>query len=323
MKGEAGRMKRESMIDLKRKWLPLFVLGSAIFGAGLALGLLWLYRQSPFTDAVVDFLTPSPTAPPRGTLISITAALFTAVGGMLLLISIRRIKASEVGEIDSFWWKVAVAALAGQWWLGEPRLVVLSAASDTPSLLRALKTFSGRITVLSRPSVESVLALAEDEAAVSSVMGALRGEAEQWSDGLRLRGRFLPPAPAPKTYDVLARAEAFVCAPNLDGGSSFGLELDDQVARAIRQMRGRKILIGSVSAARGGALAGAVNWCQGRFGAFSVVLANNNSVLPLPPGRVHQKIDGAVERDLADWSAPESWDAAKLAVFLREAISRP
>ena len=314
-------MKPDGLIDLKRKWLPFFVLGSAIFGAGIALGLLWIYRQSPFTDAVVDFLTPSPAAPPRGTLISITAALFTVVGGVLLIISIRRITASEVGEIDSFWWKVAVAALAGQWWLGEPRLVVLSAA-DTPSLLRALKTFSGRITVLSRPSAESILALAEDEAAVSGVMGALRGDAEKWSDGLRLRGRFLPPAPVPKTYDVLARAEAFVCAPNLDGGPSFGLEVDDQVARAIRQMRGRKILIGSVSAARAGALVGAVNWCQARFGAFSVVLANNNSVLPLPPERAYQKIDGAVERDLADWSAPESWDATKLAVFLREVISR-
>ena len=75
-------MKPDGLIDLKRKWLPFFVLGSAIFGAGLALSLLWLYRQSPFTDAVVDFLTPSPTAPPRGTLISVlesTDSLLTKV----------------------------------------------------------------------------------------------------------------------------------------------------------------------------------------------------------------------------------------------------
>ncbi len=316
-------MKPNGLFELKRKWLPLFILGSAIFGAGIALALLWLYRQSPFTDAVVDFLTPtSPEAPPRGTLISLTAALFTVIGGGLLLFAIRRINASEVGEIDSFWWKVAVAALAGQWWLGEPKIAVLAAGPDTPTLLRALKTFSGRITVLARPTPDLVLALAEDEIAVQNVLAALPGALDKLSDGLRLRGRFLPPDSSPLALDAVARAEALIVAPALDDEESFGLNVDDKVTEAARKMRGRRILVGNTSAAKPDQLKQAVNWAASRFGSFHVILANNNSVRPLPPGRFYQKVEGAVERDLADWESPEQWEAGKLAVFLREAITR-
>jgi len=315
-------MKPDGLFELKRKWLPLFILGSAILGAGIALALLWLYRQSPFTDAVVDFLTPaSPEAPPRGTLISLTAALFTVIGGGLLLFAIRRINASEVGEIDSFWWKVAVAALAGQWWLGEPKIAVLAAGPGMPTLLRALKTFSGRITVLARPTPDLVLALAEDEVAMQKVLAVLPGALAQLSDGLRLRGRFLPPDSSPLTLDAVARAEALIVAPALDE-ESFGLNAAEAVAGAARKMRGRRILVGSTSAAKPDELARAVNGCASRFGSFNVILANNNSVRPLPPGRFYQKVEGAVERDLADWESPERWEASKLAVFLREAITR-
>ncbi len=316
-------MKPDGLFELKRKWLPLFILGSAIFGAGVALALLWLYRQSPFTDAVVDFLTPtSPEAPPRGTLISITAALFTVIGGGLLIFATRRINASEVGEIDSFWWKVAVAALAGQWWLGEPRVAVLAAGPGTPILLRALKTFSGRITVLARPTPDLVLALAEDEAAVQNVLTALPGALDELSDGLRLRGRFLSPDASSLTLDAVARAEALIVAPALDAEESFGLKVDEAVADAARKMRGRRILVGAASAAKPDELAQAVNWCASRYGSFNVILANNNSIRPLPPGRFYQKVEGGVERDLADWESPERWEASKLAVFLREAITR-
>jgi hypothetical protein len=315
-------LKPDGLFELKRKWLPLFVFGSAMFGAGIALTLLWLYRQSPFTDAVVDFLTPtSPEAPPRGTLISLTAALFTVIGGGLLLFAIRRINASEVGEIDSFWWKVAVAALAGQWWLGEPRVAVLAAGPGAPTLLRALKTFSGRTVVLARPTPDLALALAEDEAAMQKMLAALPGALAELSDGLRLRGRFLPPGSSPLTLDAVTRAEALIVAPALDD-ESFGLNVDDKIAEAARKMRGRRILVGAASAAKPDQLRQAVNWAASRFGSFHVILANNNSVKPLPPGRFYQKVEGAVERDLVDWESPERWEAGKLAVFLREAITR-
>jgi hypothetical protein len=116
-------VKRDGLFELKRRWLPLFIIGAALFGAGLALGLLWFYRESPrwVTDSVVDFLTPtSLDAPPRGTLIGAAAILLSLSGGGLLLITIQRIRASEIGAIDSFWWKVAVGLLAGQWWLARP-----------------------------------------------------------------------------------------------------------------------------------------------------------------------------------------------------------
>ncbi len=317
--------RRHNLFELKRKWLPLFFLGSAIFGAGIALGVLWFYRESPrwVTDAVVDFLTPgSPEAPPRGTLISATAAAFTLAGGSLLIFAVRRINASEVGEIDSFWWKVAVAALAGQWWLGQPRIVALAAGPDLPLLLRALKTFSNHITVLSSASPVLALALADDEAAVRKVLGVLTGDLDELADGLRLRGRFLPPAPTRVTLDAISRADALVCAPSLDSDGNFDLDAPDPVADAIRQMRGRKVLVGSVAASQADRLKAAVQGCTARFGAMDAILINSNSVQPLPPGRFYQKIENAVERDLVDWAAPEQWDVAKLAVFLREVVSK-
>jgi len=312
------------LFDLKRKWLPIFILGAAFFGAGIALGLLWLYRSSPrwVTDTVVDFLTPaSPQAPPRGTLISATAALFTVVGSALLLLSIRRINASEVGNINSFWWKVAVAALAGQWWLGEPHVVVLAAGPQTSLLLRSLKPLTGRITVLGRPTPELVTALAEDEAAVARVLAALPQPLNSLSDGLRLRGRFAPPTATPLTREAVARADAVVLAPHLDASDSFGLNVDDELAEAIRRGRGKRVLVGNVSAARPESLAGARDWCAARFGP-ATALANGNVVQPLPVGRFYQPLSEAVLRDLADWTAPEQWDPAKLAVFLREVIGK-
>jgi len=237
--------RRHSLFELKRKWLPLFFLGTAIFGAGIALGVLWFYRESPrwVTDAVVDFLTPgSPEAPPRGTLISATAAAFTLVGGSLLIFAVRRINASEVGEIDSFWWKVAVAALAGQWWLGQPRIVALAAGPDLPLLLRALKTFSNHITVLSSASPVLALALADDEAAVRKVLGVLTGDLDELADGLRLRGRFLPPVPTPVTLDAISRADALVCAPSLDSDGYFDLDVPDPVADEIKAFRKEKFM---------------------------------------------------------------------------------
>jgi hypothetical protein len=318
-------MRPDGLFELKRKWLPLFVLGVALFGAGLTLALLWLYRQSPFTDFVVDVLTPnSPEAPPRGTLISLTAAIFTAVGGLLLLWTIRGINASEVGEIDSFWWKVAVAALAGNWWLGQPPIVVLAAGPGMPVLLRALKTFTGRITVLARPTPELALALADDEPAVQKVLAALSADLDHVSDGLRLRGRFLTPDSKPLLLAALAQAEAVIVAPALDEvEEAFGLKTDEAIAQAIRRARGRRILVGATTAGGPDRLAVAARWCENQFGPLHTLLVNNNTVQPLPPGRGYQKIAGAVERDLIDWERPEQWEAAKLAIFLREAVNRP
>jgi len=241
-------------------------------------------------------------------------------GGGLLIFAIGRINASEVGEIDSFWWKVAVAALAGQWWLGEPKLVVLAAGPGTPTLLRALKTISGRIIVLVQPTPQLVLALAEDETEVQTLLSVLPGELDKLSNGLRLRGRFLPPVSSSLALEAIARAEVFVIAPALDD-ESFGLNVDDKLAGAVQKMRGRRLLVGATSAAKPDRLAQAVKWCASRFGP-PVVLANSNSVAPLPSGRFYQEVEDAVERDLADWESPEQWDVNKLAVFLRETITR-
>lgn len=330
-------MKSDGLFELKRKWLPLFVLGAAVFGAGLALALLWLYRQSPFTDFVVDVLTPtSPEAPPRGTLISITAALFTLVGGLLIVWTIRGINASEVGEIESFWWKVAVGALAGGWWLGQPRVVVLAAGPGMPTLLRALKTFTNRITMLAVPTPELTLALADDEPAVQKVLAALSADLNDLSDGLRLRGRFLAPALTPLSRAAIAQADALIIAPALDEGT-FGLPADAATTEAVNRARGRRILVGVTTAVQPDRLTQAVRWCQSQFGSIHVLLVNNNFVQPLPPGQVYQKLpevlvepkaptssrNFVLERDLADWESPERWDVAKLAVFLREAVNRP
>lgn len=324
-------MDRDGLFELKRKWLPLFVLGAAVFGAGLALGVLWAYRESPrwFTDAVVELLTPaSPGPPPRGTLISAAAAVLAIVGGAAALYAARRINRSEVGEIDSFWWKVAVGALAGQWWLREPRIAVLAAGSHQVGLLRALKTISGRLTVLGQASPELVMALAapEDETAVRRVLTLVNGRghsAHELADGLRLRGRFLPLAPTLPALDAIAQADVLVLAPDLDAEENFGLGADDRIAAAVKKMRGRKIVVGSVSAAQHGVLEAAVEWIGRQFGTPHKILVNNNTAQPLPPGRTYQRVRGAVERDILDWAAPEQWDADKLAVFLREAMNRP
>ena len=151
----------------------------------------------------------SPDAPPRGTLIS-AAAAFILLGGGLLVFASRRINASEVGEIDSFWWEVAVGLLAGQWWLGQPRILVLAGGPAAPILLRALKTFSSQIAVLGKPSSELVLALADDEAVVKKVLSALTGDLGPLADGLRLHGRFHPIDPTPVMLDLITRADAKV-----------------------------------------------------------------------------------------------------------------
>lgn len=318
-------MKSNGLFELKRRWLPLFVLGAALLSAGLALGLLWLYRESPrwVTDTVVDFLTPaSASSPPRGTLISATALAFILIGGGLFVFSIRRINASEVGAIDSFWWKVAVGMLAGQWWLGQPRLMVLVAGPQAPTLLRALKTISNQITVLSRPAPDLILALADDEAAVQKVLSQLPTDLDQLADGLRLRGHFLAPESTPLLAEALSRADSLVWAPSLDSSPDFGLIVPDSVAQMIRSSKRSRILVGSVAAAQPGQLAAAVDWCTARFGPLDQILSNRNTVQPLPAGRVYQTLATGLGRDLSNWTAPEEWDVAKLAVFVREALSR-
>lgn len=316
---------KSDLLALKRRWVPLFLLGTACFGAGLALFLLWLYRSSPLVEIVVGLLTtPARGAPPRGTLISAAAAMLTLFGGTLLLVSIRRINASEVGEIDAFWWKVAMASLASRWWLGDPQVILIAGDRSLPGLIRALKSFTGRVTVLVPENVETApvyLALAEDEAALADLWPALaplERPTGALSPVLRLRGRVAVARPHPRTLDALARADAIV----IGAGGDQVLEASG-IAAAVRESRARKVLVPPVAVeADGGALA---EWMQPvveRLGQPDVVLVNNNYA---PEGV--QFIRGAggsgeVLRDLLDWANPTRHDPAKLGVFLHEAILR-
>jgi hypothetical protein len=316
-------VNRDGLFELKRRWLPLFILGAAIFGAGLALGVLWLYRESPHwvTDSVVSFLTPtSPTAPPRGTLISAAALAFILVGSGLLVFAIRRISTSEIGAIDSFWWKIAVGMLAGQWWLGQPRLLVLAAGSQELNLLRALKTISNQVTVLGTPSRELVLALAEDESAVEKALDNLNGDLDQTANGLRLRGRFLNFDSLDLLRDALARADVLLYAPALGPAPDYGLTVPDPAAEVIRSTTLRRVLVGEIAATQPDQLSEAAQWCAAHFGQIDVRLVNNNTIQPLPNGQVYQILTGAQARDINNWEAPGQWEVSKLAIFLREAI---
>ena len=231
---------------------------------------------------------------------------------------------------------MAVAALAGGWWLGQPRIVVLAAGPGMPTLIRALKTFTDRITVLAVPTPELTLALADDEPAVQKVLAVLSADLNYLSDGLRLRGRFLAPDTTLLSCAAIAQADALIIAPALDEGT-FGLPADAATAEAVNRTRGRRILVGVTTAVQPDRLAQAARWCESRFGSIHILLVNNNFVQPLPSGRVYQKLpevlaepkaptasrSSVLERDLANWEAPERWDEAKLAVFLREAVNRP
>lgn len=321
---------RDGLFELKRKWLPLFLFGVAIFGSGVALFALWLYRSSPYPRIVVDFLTTGdPASLPRGTLISLSAAAFALFGVWILVYSIRKINESEVGEIDSFWWKVAVAALAGSWWLGQPRVAVIGSGAGMPTLLRALKTFCGTITAVGDSSPELIIALADDEDGVRYVLRktseVLRSTSEvsQLSNGLRLHGRFLSPD-SPMAFEAVTRADAVILCPDLEN-RDWGAGIRDYVRRA----KGKRVLVGAVTASAEESLAQAIEICAAQCGSITV-LANNNFVAPLPPNRFYQKTNltglkdqlGLFERDLADLSSPENWDVGKLSVFLREAITR-
>ena len=331
---------RDGLFELKRKWLPLFLFGVAIFGSGIALFALWLYRSSPYPRIVVDFLTTNdPASLPRGTLISLSAAAFALFGVWILFYSIRKINESEVGEIDSFWWKVAVAALAGGWWLGQPRVAVIGSGAGMPTLLRALKTFCGTITVVGKAAPELVIALADDEEGVRYVLYKTSevlktSEVSQLSNGLRLHGRFLSPDSS-MALEAVTRADAVILCPDLEN-RDWGLgTLAPEAKRSgvrdyVKRARGKRVLVGAVTASTEDALARAIESCAAQWGSITV-LANNNFVASLPPNRFYQSnenlrgfknLAGLFERDLADWSSPESWDVGKLSVFLREAITR-
>ncbi|MBI5081758.1 MAG: hypothetical protein HZB17_10695, partial [Chloroflexi bacterium] len=301
---------RDGLFELKRKWLPLFLFGVAIFGSGIALFALWLYRSSPYPRIVVDFLTTNdPASLPRGTLISLSAAAFALFGAWILVYSIRKINESEVGEIDSFWWKIAVAALAGGWWLGQPRVAVIGSGTGMPTLLRALKTFCGTITVVGDASPELVIALADDEEGVKYVLEQTPsvfetlGVLAKISDGLRLHGRFLSPD-SPMAFEAVTRADAVILCPDLENvGQVSNLPYVGQVSNlpyvgqvgnlpyeTVRRARGKRVLVGAVTASAEESLARAIESCAAQCGSITV-LANNNFVAPLPPNRFYQSTE--------------------------------
>lgn len=329
-------MATGDLLSLKRRWLPLFVIGVALFGAGLTLFLLWLYRSSPGAVRIVVGMltTPSGDVPPRGTLVSLAAALLTLSGGLALVVAVRRITASEIGEIDSFWWKVAVAALAGRWWLGEPRVVVVSGEIESSlPLIRALKGFTGRIAVvvpLVTPRellAETLVALAENEVGVRGLIESLAAsgaafDAPALSAALRLRGRLEVASAAPRLADAIARADAIVFSPN-----PIGDGLPEELADSLRHSRGKKIAVPPITA--GAELAPDLRPIAKLAGQLDAVLINSNTVPPLVEGRHYvtpQEVSGVarslVARDVVDWGNPMRHDPSKLAVFLREVIQR-
>jgi hypothetical protein len=325
------------LLSVKRRWLPLFVGGAALFGAGVALLLLWLYRGSSLVEVVVGVLTtPQRGVPPRGTLVSVTAVSLTAAGSVILLVAVRRINASEIGQIDSFWSKVAVAALAGRWWLGEPRVVVFGACAGDAVLpiLRGLKAFTGRAVVILPPDapgpvqVGALVALAEDESAVRRLVESLVAtgapvDAPALSAALRLRGRVELGVPAPRLADVIARADAILVGPGPLGDS-----FPDQVMQWLRASRAKKVGLPAIVQAEGEAGASLETLAM-RAGALDAALVNSNTVPALAPGQRYrdapqagQAARAVISRDVVDWSDPRRHDTAQLEVFLREVILR-
>jgi hypothetical protein len=275
--------------------------------------------------------------PPRGTLVSLAAALLTLTGGLVLAVAVRQITASEIGEIDSFWWKVAVAALAGRWWLGEPRVVVVTGEiqSSLP-LIRSLKGFTGRIVVVAPRAtpvemlVEALVALAEDEAGVRSLIESLAAsgaafDAPALSAALRLRGRLAvasAPGAAPRLADAIARADAIVFGPQ-PTDDWFPEALED----SLRSSRAKKIAVPPITAEA--ELAPDLRPAAELAGQLDAVLINSNTVPPLAAGRQYiTALDVAdvgrslIARDVVDWGDPRRHDPSKLAVFLQEAILR-
>jgi hypothetical protein len=325
------------LLSLKRRWLPLFAAGVALSGAGLALFLLWLYRNSPLVELVVGLLTPpSGQVPPRGTLVSLTALLFTVIGVTGLLVAVRRINASEIGEIDSFWWKVAVATLAGRWWLGEPRVAVVGSRQIETVLpvLRGLKAFTGRVTLVLPPgtpdqaAIECLVALAEDEAGVQRLIERLQAEDEPFdlsslSAALRLRGRLEFGEPTPRLADTISRADAILFGP-----ATFDTAYGPEVAGWLRAARTRKIGLSAIVGIGSGPAATLREIAAGA-GGLDAGLVNSNTVPPLADGQHYLAVpsegEGAPQilaRDVVDWADPCRHDSAKLAIFLREAILR-
>jgi hypothetical protein len=325
------------LVSLKRRWLPLFAAGAALFGAGLALILLGLYRASPLVDVVVGVLTtPARGVPPRGTLVGTAAITLTLAGAAALAVAVRRINASEVGSIDSFWWKVAIAALAGRWWLGEPRVVVVGARQVESLLpvLRGLKASSGRITLLLPPGTpaagvsEVLVALAEDEAGVRRLVERLglpesAAQARELSAALRLRGTLEQGEPSPRLAEAIARADALLFGPAL-----LDAAYPPQVRAWLRDTAARKIGLPAIIA-DGHLPAADLHALAAEAGTLDAALVNSNTVPPLEEGQHYLSIpaDGqgarvVVARDIMDWGKPVRHDAAKLAVFLREVILR-
>jgi hypothetical protein len=325
------------LLSLKRRWLPLFIGGVALFGAGLALLLLWIYRSSPLVGVVVGMLTtPARGVPPRGSLVSLTALVLTTAGGALLAFTVRRINASEIGEIDSFWWKVAIAALAGRWWLGEPRVVVAGSRESEAVLpvLRSLKTFTGQVIVLLPPDtpqrlqVEAMAALAEDEQGVRQVIDSLEARSKPLdppalSGALRLRGRIELAIPSPRLADAIARADAIVVGP-----APLGASFPGEVLGWLRASAAKKV--GLPAIVQGDGQDGAdLGTLAGTTGALDAALVNSNTVPALAEGQRYLIVPQAgplvravFARDVVDWADPSRHDPAKLEVFLREVILR-
>ena len=176
--GGARHYSQAEILRLKTRWVPLFLAGAALLAAGGGILFVFAYR---YLNALFD-LTPRffgfwERLPTRslGLILGIVLGI---AGAAITTYAADRIRASEIGQVHPFWWKIAIALFASRWWFRSARVVVISAGENLCTCLRAIKAFTSEITAFF-PVADGrwaelepyFIALAENEEALGVMLG--------------------------------------------------------------------------------------------------------------------------------------------------------
>jgi 2-phospho-L-lactate transferase/gluconeogenesis factor (CofD/UPF0052 family) len=176
--GGSRHYSQAEILRLKTRWVPLFLAGAALLAAGGGILFVFAYR---YLNALFD-LTPRffgfwERLPTRS--LGLILGIILGIAGVAVTAyAADRIRASEIGQVHPFWWKIAIALFASRWWFRSPRLVVISAGENLCTCLRAIKVFTSEITALF-PVADGrwaeleryFIALAENEEALGVLLG--------------------------------------------------------------------------------------------------------------------------------------------------------